>query len=504
MTNIFKPFLISLFVSLLTGCGAYYNQPLTTQEARISENTAQTKELVDLPVPLAPIVVGVYNFKDQTGQYKATDGASSTFSTAVTQGATSILIKALQDSKWFRPIERESLGNLLNERNIIRTTRDEYRKNTEKGFQKLTPLLFAGILLEGGIISYDTNIITGGAGARYFGVGGSTQYRQDRITIYLRAVSTSTGEVLKTVNVSKTILSQAVDINLFRYVHFQRLLEVETGFTKNEPAQMAVQEAIEKAVKDLIVEGIKDDLWKVKFQEEEEVLVKAYDLEKEQAELTQLYDRFYVERRGKNVFGFAFGTTLINGDLPKAQSEFMGKAGYKRYVNPYLNIGLSYSKFNLKNKDLLNEGFMSLDLNAEYNMLPYDNLSPFFYAGFGINASNYLKDVDPKIQYGLGVEYLVSPVLGINIFAENNIVFSDKIDKLVNGKRDDFYYRFGVGLNIYLAKPKTVKTKISTVVKKEKREKKQLKKNNSVAKKRQERISRRLRKQERKKRRRNN
>lgn len=223
--------LLISFVLLLTGCGAYFNQPIAPQDARMAEVTNQTRKLKDLPKPLSPIVVGVYNFKDQTGQYKNIENGS-TFSTAVTQGATTILIKALEDSKWFRPIERENLNNLLNERNIIRTTRDEYRKSADDPVQRLNPLLFAGILLEGGVISYDTNLMTGGVGARYFGTGGSSQYRQDRITVYLRAISTSTGEVLKTVNVSKTILSQSVDVGIFKYVNFQRLLEVETGFTK--------------------------------------------------------------------------------------------------------------------------------------------------------------------------------------------------------------------------------------------------------------------------------
>jgi curli production assembly/transport component CsgG len=260
MSNFYNKILLIALPFIFTGCGSYFNQPLGIQEARISEVTNQTEKLINFPLPTEPLIVGVYNFKDQTGQYKTIENGS-TFSTAVTQGATTILIKALEDSKWFRPIERENLANLLNERNIIRTTRDEYRADPNKPPQKLNPLLFAGVILEGGVISYDSNILTGGAGARYFGVGGSTQYRQDRITIYLRAVSTSTGEVLKTVNVSKTILSQAVDVGVFRYVNYQRLLEVETGYTKNEPTQMAVQEAIEKAVEILIIEGIKDNLW---------------------------------------------------------------------------------------------------------------------------------------------------------------------------------------------------------------------------------------------------
>jgi curli production assembly/transport component CsgG len=48
------------------------------------------------------------------------------FSTAVTQGATSILIKALEDSNGLS-IE-EKYENLLQERNLIRSTRQEYKR----------------------------------------------------------------------------------------------------------------------------------------------------------------------------------------------------------------------------------------------------------------------------------------------------------------------------------------------------------------------------------------
>jgi len=222
MVSIRKTLAIATLGIVLSGCGAYFNQPIQQQEARIGEITSRTNVLKDFPLPQEPVVVGVYNFRDQTGQYKSLE-TGSTFSTAVSQGATTMLIKALEDSKWFTPIERENLNNLLNERNIIRNTRDEYRKNNNPNEPVIPPLLYAGVLLEGGIISYDSNIITGGLGARYFGVGGSTQYREDRITVYLRAVSTSNGKILKTVYVSKTILSQAVSASLFKYVNFQRL-----------------------------------------------------------------------------------------------------------------------------------------------------------------------------------------------------------------------------------------------------------------------------------------
>jgi len=191
--------------------------------------------------------------------------AGSTFSTAVTQGATTMLMKALEDAgrgRWFSTLERESLSNLLNERKIIRSTRRQYKeKGGNRKFKALPSLLYAPVILEGGIIAYETNLVTGGFGARYLGMGGNAQYRRDAVTIFLRLISVKNGEVLKTVTTSKTILSKELDLGLFKFVSFKKLLEVETGFSVNEPTQMAVLEAIEKAVHSLIVEGAAEGIW---------------------------------------------------------------------------------------------------------------------------------------------------------------------------------------------------------------------------------------------------
>ncbi|RAJ13246.1 CsgG/HfaB family protein [Olleya aquimaris] len=451
----FRPAIAVILFLILTGCGAFFNQPYKQERARIGETTPVTSKLTEFPLPQEPVVAGVYNFKDQTGQYKAVENGS-TFSTAVSQGGTTMLIKALEDSKWFTVIERENLGNLLNERNIIRSTRDEYRKNQNPNEPNLPPLLYAGVLLEGGIISYDTNIITGGAGARYLGIGSSTQYRQDRITVYLRAVSTSSGKILKTVYISKTILSQAVSANLFKYVKYQRLLETEIGFTKNEPVQLAMKEAIEKAVEALIIEGIKDKLWLPRLSEESTAqLIEDFDAEKDEAISTELYERFLTERRGDYAITGALGGTLINGDLPDPQPELNTKIGLKRSLNPYLSLDFTYNKYNLENKEILNEGFMSFDLNIEYKVLPYDNFTPYLFAGVGTNASNYFKAVDPKIQAGFGLEYLIHDNLGVYLYGEHNLAFTDELDGVVAGSVDDMFYRFGLGVNYYLSKPPT-------------------------------------------------
>jgi len=253
-------------------------KPVTTKpqdessQASLAYTTAVHKDLVSLPPPKEKIVGAVYQFSDQTGQYKYSANVA-TYSRAVTQGATSMLIKALEDSGWFIPIEREGLHHLLKEREIIDTTRKNYKSSQGQSLPPLPPLLYAGIILEGGIISYDSNIVTGGFGAKYFGLGGDVEYRKDQVGIYLRAVSVQSGKILKSVSTTKTILSKEVHLGIFRFVSLKRLLEAETGLTTNEPPQMCVLEVIEKAVLRLIIEGIADGIWDLKNPEDIKSLV---------------------------------------------------------------------------------------------------------------------------------------------------------------------------------------------------------------------------------------
>jgi curli production assembly/transport component CsgG len=254
--------------SLLAGCTSLAEDgratiPETTPLAFIPHKTETQRMLEAIPAPQRPIAVAVYDFSDQTGQFKQSD-TTQTLSRAVTQGSAAILVKALQDAgnrKWFTIVEREQLKDLLSERQIIREMRERYLG--EKGInpQALPALLFAGVLLEGGIISYDTNTVTGGAGAAFLGIGGHTEYRQDTVTVYLRAVSVRTGEVLTTVTASKTIASKAISANAFKFVAFKELLEAEAGITTNEPDHLALQQAIEKAVYGLVMEGVELHLW---------------------------------------------------------------------------------------------------------------------------------------------------------------------------------------------------------------------------------------------------
>lgn len=237
--------------------------PETSAMAVIPARTQTQNLLAAIPPPQRPIAIAVYGFTDQTGQFKPND-AGQTLSRAVSQGGGSILAKALQDAgnrSWFTIVERESLRNLLNERQIIREMRERYLGETGVNAQALPAMLFAGVLLEGGIVGYDTNTVTGGAGAAFLGIGARSEYRQDTVTVYLRAVSVRTGEVLTTVTASKTIASKALGASAFKFVAFKELLEAEAGFTTNEPDHLALQQAIEKAVYSLVMEGVELKLW---------------------------------------------------------------------------------------------------------------------------------------------------------------------------------------------------------------------------------------------------
>ena len=212
------------------------------------------------------ITIAVYSFIDKTGQRKPSTKFSQ-LSTAVTQGSDAYVIQALRmvsGGDWFQVVERNGLDNLIKERQLIRSTRDLYDGETEIG-NILKPLLFAGLLIEGGIVGYDSNIQSGGVGARYFGLGVNEQYRVDQVTVSMRIVSVQTGEVLLSTNVTKTIASHASGGDVFKFLDMgTKALELETGVAVNEPVNYAIRTAIEFAVLQLIYAGEKQEFWKFK------------------------------------------------------------------------------------------------------------------------------------------------------------------------------------------------------------------------------------------------
>jgi curli production assembly/transport component CsgG len=255
--------LLILFLLLcLSGC---VGMPVKFQQDQPQvSGLTKTKRVIPEPAG-GKIVVGVYSFTDKTGQRKD-GGAIAKLSSAVTQGGETLLLKSLQDvgdGKWFRVVERVNLDNLLKERQLIRSAREEVKDVTP-----LRTVLYAGMLIEGAIVSYDTNVKTGGFGVRYLGIGPNTQYQEDMVTVSIRVVSVSTGEVLLTVNSEKKILSVAESVAVFKfYDSGTKNFENEFGVTSNEPGVYALKSAIDNAVEEMIYQGSNKGIWKFKKEE---------------------------------------------------------------------------------------------------------------------------------------------------------------------------------------------------------------------------------------------
>lgn len=281
--------LVGASVAALAGCQTEHmmSTPLSMQPA-LTPVTQQSNTLRNLPPPSKRIVVAVYDFPDLTGQFKERDTVQS-LSKAVTQGGAAMLIKALQDAgerRWFTVLDRAELDDLLKERQIVTEMRRIYRNEQQIKADVLPPLRHAGIIMQGGITGYDTNTMTGGMGARYLGIGADAKWQQDTVTVTLRAVSTNTGEVLASVSVHKMVASTQLQGGAFRYIMLDRILEAEAGVTQNEPKQIAVQQAIEKAVTSLIIEGADLGVWGFQNPAQGQELVDAYMNEKYGTKIT--------------------------------------------------------------------------------------------------------------------------------------------------------------------------------------------------------------------------
>ena len=263
-----KKLLIIGLLFLLTSC-ASTQIPVKVSDDPFVEGTPTMHLLKAIP-PLVeqPIItIAVYNFPDMTGQRKPSTKFSQ-LSMAVSQGADTWVISALKavgDGTWFKVVERKGLDSLVKERQLIRSTRELYDGNQDVG-NVLKPLVFAGLIVEGGIIGYDANVATGGDGARYFGIGLHEEYRIDQVTVSMRIVAVQTGEVLLTAEATKTIASHKTGADVFRFLDMStKAFEVESGVASNEPVNYAVRTAIEFCLLEILKLGDKSGLWKIKY-----------------------------------------------------------------------------------------------------------------------------------------------------------------------------------------------------------------------------------------------
>ena len=253
-----------MFILSALGLPACQGNLFPWQEAD-TDPFPESRQSSELPPPAdGPLVVAVYQFSDRTGQRKPSDKLAL-LSSAVTQGAESLLIKSLQEvgnGRWFRVVERSNLDNLIKERQLIRQQREAFEGPNAT---PLKPLLFAGMIVEGSIVGYDSNLATGGLGGRYLGVGAQTEYRVDVVTIVLRVVSVQSGEVLLSTTATKTIASHMSSVNVLKFIDMgTKAVEFEAGAGGNEPVTYATRVAIDAAVVAMIQAGERRKLWRYK------------------------------------------------------------------------------------------------------------------------------------------------------------------------------------------------------------------------------------------------
>ena len=256
-------FLLGILGSSLSGCATVGGDwEIPTVDTAEVQYTLLEQKLKDVHPPIRKPSVAVYRFTDQTGQKKQNANGGTSFSTAVTQAPDVYLIRALTraaNGNFFRVIDRQILDDLTKERQLIRQTRQSYNG---EGAKKLPALTFAGMIITGGIVGYDHAIDSGGAGARYLGIGTSREFSRDTVTINIRLVSVATGEVLLEVISSKTILSTAYGGDVFKFIEKgTELVEIESGVASNESVSIATQRAIETGVLEVIERGNSLGFW---------------------------------------------------------------------------------------------------------------------------------------------------------------------------------------------------------------------------------------------------
>lgn len=453
MNNVIIQISCIAFLVWSAGCSAV--QPLQTERVQPGIESKSSSSLKKLPPPDNKIVAAVYRFSDQTGQYKSAEQGAS-WSTAVTQGATSILIKSMTNSGWFIPIERENISNLMNERKIINSTRAQNGDNNG-----LPPLLFAGVLLEGGIIGYDTNVITAGAGVRYLGMGGSGQFRKDQVTIYLRAVSTQTGRILNTVHTTKSIISQQLDGGVFRFVDENKLLEAEAGYSFNEPPVLAVTEAIDEALKTLVIEGVNEGIWAPHNRE----LFNSYTEEFYQNSLERANTEIdfwgltknYNLRSGLNASAnFIYGTHI--GNYPNTGYWGGGSLQLEYFLTSSVSIVGNGQRSTISTADVFSEDYYGFDLQIRKYITPHYPLSPYLSVGGGgiiYEKSPTLRNDNGWFENGpyptanaqAGLDYKISDTFGFRIGFDYRYLLDEKgLDGIKQGNIFDQQWNIVTGL----------------------------------------------------------
>ncbi len=243
---------ILLGLVLLTGCGTLYThiEPPSIVGAPVAHGKSREALLEKRPPDYVPYNIGIYNCIDTSGQKRKGAGGGSDFSSAVPQDCSPFLMSSFRDVGFYRVLERTRIDDVLKERQLATVMHGELGKTI------LGKMHIADAVMMGQILSYDRSVTQSAGGLALSALGGSRQQVSDSFTFSLRAVSTKTGELIDEVLVKKTVTSLQLDGHVLRVVGVE-MASLEYGASENEAVGVALQEAVDLAVRTLTEQGIK-------------------------------------------------------------------------------------------------------------------------------------------------------------------------------------------------------------------------------------------------------
>ena len=441
-------------------------QPLQAQVVRPVEQTPASANSTQLLSSNQKIMAAVYPFRMSTDQ--PLQSIKNTLQTTAAANYTTILFEALRTSGWFVPIEHGNMGNLLNgqpDKPLVPSTAVE--SASLPASQRPT------IILEAGLFSHDANTLSDEAASTYFANGVSNRYRQDRATVFIRALSAQSGKVLKTIYWTRTVLSQPVDATKYRYVLVNNRKAIHTGTTSVSPDHLAIVEAIKQAISGLIIEGVRDGLWVASnlSAAQTQSVISAYETEK--MDVDEIEKSTAQSRRVRSQVNPSFVSLGIYGGLMRYHGDYVNwdtKGAYglslEAYFTPHIGIQLNAATGTLASRNAFSTNLTSLETNLIIRLLPYWRLTPLVYGGVGMVSRTGKNPVafegNRYIQYqgGIGLQYSLNNVIGFRAMLAYNQPGTDMLDGKRTGSHNDFYVRTTVGLIIhfgqYTPKPNRV------------------------------------------------
>ncbi|WP_460911815.1 CsgG/HfaB family protein [Spirosoma areae] len=417
-----------------------------------------------LPPPKEKIAAAVRKFRYLTDEHKQirTKPSKTMPQAAIAQDYTSLLIKTLEESGWFTPVEYDNVISLLSERRDTQSN-GAPSKVDEK------PAPPATVFLEGGILAYETTTLSDEHAIEYFGGNSPKQYQQDRVTVYLRAVSTQSGKILKTLYTTRTIYSQQVNPALFRFVWFKEPYKAETGLTSVIPGELSVMEAIKQAVQGLIIEGVRDGVWLpidkaatamaaiINTYEQGKVAMNELDLINPQPDTYLFGVRPRMDAPFITLHPY-IGIMRYTGDYTIRDTRNTYGVSAEMYITPIVGVQINAATGTLSSQDAFSVHLTSLEANVMFRPFPFQRWTPIVYGGAGVVSRSrstpfeLFGDKYAQAQFGAGLQFSPNRIIGLRSTLSYNLPFTDALDGKVMGSRNDFYTRITLGLVVHFGR----------------------------------------------------